>query len=57
MRINTTISRSTLLFFVFVSSSFNVFGQKQKPYPFQDSKLQMDKRVDNIVSLLTLVVK
>jgi len=54
MRINKTISRSTLLLIVLVSGSFTVFAQKQKPYPFQNAKLPMDKRVDNIVSLLTL---
>lgn len=29
----------------------------QKPYPFQNNKLPMEKRVDNIVSLLTLEEK
>jgi beta-glucosidase len=56
MRKKTFFSGSGFLSFVLVFSSF-ITLQAQKPYPFQNNKLPMEKRVDNIVSLLTLEEK
>lgn len=37
--------------------AFNGFAQNGYQYPFQDSKLDVEKRIDNIISLLTLEEK
>jgi len=39
-----------IVFLLFLTSGFS----QQKQYPFQDSKLETEKRIDNLLSLMTL---
>lgn len=49
---NTHILYIILLWFV-----VPVFAQKKQQYPFQDSNLEVEKRIDNLLSLMTLEEK
>lgn len=45
--------KNLILYIVFLLSITSGFSQ-QKQYPFQDSKLETEKRIDNLLSLMTL---
>ncbi|HMG66890.1 MAG TPA: glycoside hydrolase family 3 C-terminal domain-containing protein [Chitinophagaceae bacterium] len=46
--------RKKLFLAIYVLFGLHCFAQKEYQYPFQDPKLDMEKRIDNIISLLTL---
>jgi beta-glucosidase len=47
--------QAVLTAFIIIISAFVLNAQKK--YPYQDPKLSMGKRIDNIISLLTLEEK
>jgi beta-glucosidase len=52
------LKRNKICFFtIAILIVFNGFAQNTYQYPFQDPKLDMEKRIDNIISLLTLEEK
>ncbi|MFI0430237.1 glycoside hydrolase family 3 C-terminal domain-containing protein [Mariniflexile sp. HMF6888] len=45
------------LYIILLLSVVSVFAQKKQQYPFQDSNIEVEKRIDNLLSLMTLEEK